>query len=183
MFDGRYMGALLRGEKTSTVRPAARRIPKPGEEVMIHCGGKVLGRARVDRVVFKPLRELDDEDARAGGFGSRDELIGALRRHYPDLGDDDLVAVIRFSWVRRFERPVSSEEYAWGAKIDPVELAREALSKMEDLKPEEREMLELLVREGSIRRAARRIGGLHKRYKFRILLRRIVRAMKERRGE
>ena len=178
MFDGRYLNALMSGRKKITIRVPTARIPRPGSRVYVHSGGKVLGVAKITSVLFKPAKALTEREAREEGFRSREELISALKKHYPSLTDDSLVAVIRFEWVKKFDPPLTPEELSWGSSISPVEVALLALKHCR-LSGEERKVLELLVREGSIRRAARKLGGLHRRMHVRRILRRVVRRLRE----
>ncbi len=178
MFDKKYMDALLTGRKRITIRVARSSVPRPGSLVYVHCGGKVIGLAKVTSVIFKPVSALGDEEAREEGFDTREELINALRKHYPSLGSNSLVAVIRFKWIKTFERPLTPEELSWGVKTDPVEVARKALKHCK-LTDNERAILELIVREGSIRKAALKLGGLHKRVRIRRVLRNVAKRLKE----
>lgn len=178
MFDRRYLNALASGRKRITIRVLTSRIPRPGSHVYVHSGGKVLGVAKITSVLFKPARALTEHEAREEGFKSREELLSVLKRHYPSLTDDSLVAVIRFEWVKRFDPPLTPEELSWGSSLPPVEVALLALKHCK-LSEEEKEILELLVKEGSIRRAARKLGGLHKRMYVRRILRRVVKRLRD----
>ncbi len=170
-FDGKYYELLKSGKKKATIRLEKPKV-KVGDVVYIHSAGKVLGKAKITRIITKKISQLTDEDARLDGFKSRSELIRALKEHYPQLRGDKEIVIIEFDWVERFDKDISSEDFAWmGAKIDPVELAKLSLQYDDKLTPKQRQILELLIQSGSIRKAAMRLGGLHKRDLFRRILR------------
>jgi len=175
-FDGRYSGAILEGRKRATVRLGRRPNLKEGDLILIHAGGYTLGRAVVERVESKRVAELTEEDAILDGFKSRRELIEALKRHYGSVTEDSPAHVVVFKLVERFERPVTSSDYAYEGN-SPLEIARMALEHLE-LSEEERELIKLFLREGSLRRAARRLGGLNRRYIIREALRKAYEKLK-----
>jgi hypothetical protein len=47
----------------------------------------------------RTFEQLTDDDARAEGFATRDELISDLRKYYPRASPSDPVTVIRFEAV------------------------------------------------------------------------------------
>ena len=177
-FDGRYREAILAGKKRATVRLGRKPNLKPGDTVLIHSGGYAIGRAVIERVESKKVRELSDEDAFLDGFQSRDELIRALREHYKRVEDDSTAHVIVFRLVDKFQRPITSSDYAYEGNL-PAEIAEKALKHLE-LPEEDRELLELFMRTGSLRKAAYRLGGLNKRYLIREALRRAYEELKKR---
>ena len=177
-FDGRYARAILEGRKRATVRLGRRPNLKEGDEVLIHSGGYALGRAVIEKVESKTVGELTDEDARLDGFSNREELINALRGHYKYVNDDSPAHVIVFRLVERFERPVMSSDYAYEGN-NPVEIAEMALRHL-DLSDEDRRLIELFLRTGSLRKAARRLGGMNRRYLIRDALRRAYEELKRR---
>ncbi len=177
--SGEYRDKLLRGEKRATIRVGRVRGARPGKVVYLHCGGYVYGKVRITNVRTKRVRELTDRDARLDGFENREELIKALREHYPNLRDDDLVTIIEFEWVEKFDEPILSEHLPYDGH-DPVEIAKRALEEDVPLSPRERELLELLVECGSIRKAAKALGGLGHRDKIRRAVRKAYRLLKSR---
>ncbi|WP_297090305.1 ASCH domain-containing protein [Thermococcus sp.] len=177
-FDGRYAEAILGGKKRATVRLGRRPNLKPGDEVLIHSGGRVIARAVIERVESKKVGELTDEDAFLDGFSDREELIKALKGHYKYVNDDSIAHVIVFRIVERFKNPVMSSDYAYEGNL-PVEIAEKALEHL-DLPDEDRELLELFLRAGSLRKAAHRLGGMNKRYLIRDALRRAYEELKRR---
>jgi len=177
-FDGRYAEAILGGKKRATVRLGRRPNLKPGDEVLIHSGGRVIARAVVERVETKTVGELTDEDALLDGFSGKEELIRALKSHYRYVNDDSTAHVVVFRIVERFEKPVMSSDYAYEGNL-PVEIAEKALKHLE-LSDEDRKLLELFLRAGSLRKAAYRLGGMNKRYLIRDALRRAYEELKKR---
>lgn len=57
------------------------------------------GELRIRELKYKCVNQLDEEDARADGFSSREELLSRLRRFYGPLTDDKLVCIYSFEFV------------------------------------------------------------------------------------
>ncbi|ABL77733.1 ASCH domain-containing protein [Thermofilum pendens] len=177
LFSRQYLEKLLSNEKTTTIRVKRPRL-KPGDEVLVHCGGRVLGRAKITYIYKKKLRDLTLDEAVRDGFGSLEELIRNLKRHYPRLSADSYVYVINFSWVERFEEPPSDVDVSWPYAASFREVAEKALNTLE-LDEFERNVLKLVVSEGSIRKAAYALGGLNQRFIVRDVLRRVAQRLEE----
>ncbi|ASJ03044.1 ASCH domain-containing protein [Thermococcus profundus] len=175
-FDGRYAEAILRGKKRATVRLGRKPNLKPGDEVLIHSGGYAIGKAVIERVESKTVAELTDEDAFLDGFSGREELVNALKSHYKYVNDDSPAHVVVFRLIEKFEKPVTSSDYAYEGNL-PLEIAENALKYL-DLPEEDRKLIELFLKAGSLRKAAYRLGGLNKRYLIRDALRRAYEALK-----
>jgi len=173
MFSRKYLEELLNGSKLATVRAGNVKY-RPGDIVLVHCGGLVLGRAKIARVERKKLIDLSEEDARKDGFSSLQELLKALRQHYPNLKRDTPLTILEFQWVERFEEPLSDGEYSWCYSEGPLEVAKLALEKLNDLSFEERAVLEAFVKAGSVRGAARKLGSLSNRALVRGVLKRVA---------
>ncbi len=173
MFSKKYLKELLSGSKLTTIRAGNIKY-KPGDVVLVYCGGLVLGRARILRVERRKLIDLTEEDARRDGFSSLHELLKALKQHYPNIRRDTPLVLIEFEWVEKFETPLSDADYSWNYDKDPLEVAKLALEKLDDLSFEERVVLETFVKAGSIRKAARKLGGLSTRSLVRGVLRRVA---------
>jgi len=170
-FLNRYKNALLSGEKKITIRITKPNLRK-GDIFIAHCGGKVIGKFKVIDVYTKKLKDITDDEARLDGFSSKEELIRQLKGHYKNLNEDREVVVIRFEPVEIFKEEISSEDFAWGGKkVDIIELAKLLLERDDGLTEKQREYLKILIEEGSIRKAAIRLGGLNKRKIFRKILR------------
>jgi len=170
-FLKKYKNDLLSGKKRVTVRITKPNLRK-GDVFIAHCGGKVIGKFKVTDIYVKKLRDITDEEAKLDGFSSKEELIRELRSYYRNLSEDKEVVIIRFELVEIFKEEISSEDFAWGGKkIDVVELAKILLEKDEGLTAKQKEYLRILIEEGSIRKAAIRLGGLNKRNIFRRILR------------
>ncbi|WP_457742098.1 ASCH domain-containing protein [Thermococcus sp.] len=177
-FDGKYAEAILKGKKRATVRLGRRPNLKEGDTVLIHAGGYALGKAVIERVESKTVKELTDEDAFLDGFSSREELIRALGEHYRWVNEDSKAHVIVFRLVEKFDKPVMSSDYAYEGNL-PVEIAEKAIKYL-DLPEEDRRLIELFLKTGSLRKAAYRLGGLNKRYLIRDALRRAYEELKKR---
>ena len=177
-FDGRYAGAILSGRKRATVRLGRRPNLKEGDVVLIHSGGYALGKAVIERVESKTVGELTDEDAFLDGFSSREELIRALKNHYRYVNDNSKAHVVVFRLVERFDKPVMSSDYAYEGN-NPIEIAEMALKYL-DLPEEDRKLIELFLKAGSLRKAAYKLGGMNKRVLIRDALRRAYEELKKR---
>jgi len=175
-FQKEYWDKLLSGLKTATIRLGKVTEYKPGDVVYIHCGGYVLGKAKITKVEYKQVKDLTDEDAFLDGFESKKKLKEALKKHYPKLKSEDWVTIIHFEWIEKFEKPIFSEEFAWkGIEIDPVKVAKLALEHLSnELTEKQKFYLNLIIQEGSIRKAAMKLGGLHKRHVFRRIIRKVL---------
>jgi hypothetical protein len=112
------------------------------------------------------------------GFSGREELIRALKEHYRYVNDDSKAHVIVFRLVEKFDKPVMSSDYAYEGNL-PVEIAEKALKYL-DLPEEDRKLIELFLKTGSLRKAAYRLGGLNKRHLIREALRRAYEELKKR---
>jgi len=161
-FKKKYKRKLMSGKKSCTIRK--RCYVSEGDEVLVHCGGKIIGRARITKVEEKRIDELDDDIAREEGFKSRKELVNEIRKIYGDL---DRVYVIRFRF-EPFKRAINPEELYYSR--DLKEIAERALRELE-LSDEEKRILELFLECGSVKKAAMRLGGVWERKKVREVLR------------
>ena len=170
-FDGKYIELLKTGRKKLTIRIEKPNLKK-GDIVIVHAGGKVIGKFKIVDIYTKKLYQITDEEAQLDGFKNKDELLKALKEHYPWIKEDKEIVIIRFEPVEIFKDEISSEDFAWkGLKIDPIELAKLALKYDDKLTEKQKQYLKLLIEEGSLRKAAMRLGGLQKRAIFRKILR------------
>jgi hypothetical protein len=180
MFSRLYIDKLLKGEKRLTIR-AKRPNLKPGDIALVHSQGMIFGKVRILSVKAKRLRDISEEEAAQDGFKSVDELKAALKKHYPHLRDDSYVYVVGFEWVERYDPPLAEEEHSWPYALTPAEVAQLALTSGVELSEEDKEILGLLAKEKSIRRAAVKLGGLSLRPLVRGVVRRVALEL-ERRG-
>ena len=169
MFSRLYLDKLLSGEKTLTIR-AVRPNLKRGDIALVHSMGLILGKVRILSVTSKRLRDISESEAREDGFNSLEELKEALKKHYPRLREDSFVYVVRFEWIERFDPPLGERDYVWPYALSHQDVAKLALSSGVPLSDEEREVLRALVNEGSIRKAAIKLGGLNLRPLVRAVL-------------
>jgi len=170
-FDGKYLEALKTGEKKITIR-----IEKPnirvGDIIIFHAGGKVIGKFKIKNIYTKKLYQITDEEAKLDGYNSKEELIKAIKEHYPRIKDTKEVVIIEFEPIEIFDKEISSEDFAWkGFRIDPIELAKLALQYDETLTEKQKMYLKILIESGSLRKASMKLGGLQKRGIFRKILR------------
>uniref|UniRef100_A0A7J3X5Y5 ASCH domain-containing protein n=1 Tax=Thermofilum pendens TaxID=2269 RepID=A0A7J3X5Y5_THEPE len=171
MFSWLYLDKLLKGEKSLTIRAKKPNL-KPGDLALVHSQGMILGKVRILSVQAKRLKDLGEEEAAQEGFQSVDQLKEALKKHYPHLKDSSYVYLIKFEWVERYDSPLADGEHAWPYALTPAEVAQLALSSGIELAEEDREILSLLAKEKSIRRAAVKLGGLSLRPLVRGVVRR-----------
>ena len=166
MVKGKYIPTILQREKTTTIRWGIV-IPKY-KEIIIHGGGHVIGKAIIEDVEYKKVKDLTHKDAIRDGFSSKAELLNELKSMYPKIKKNDYVTIIRFRLVKLAE---NEDEAAIYHGFRPADIARIALRYEIPLSKEEREILRLLTKAGSLRRAAKELGGLEKRR----LVRRVIR--------
>ncbi|MEM3936606.1 MAG: ASCH domain-containing protein [Thermofilaceae archaeon] len=179
LFSKKYLQDLLSGRKTATIRLGSVRY-RPGDVTLVHCGGLVLGRVRIKSVERKKLIDLTEEDARIDGFESLRDLLVAIRQHYPNIRANTPLTVLRFEWVEKFENPCSDASFAWNYDKSPEEVAKQALEKLDDLSEEEKTVLKVFLSAGSVRGAARKLGGLSARPLVRGVLKRVAERLAER---
>ncbi len=166
MIKGEYVSIILRKGKTTTIRWGIV-IPKY-KEIVIHGGGKVIGKAIIEDVEYKRVKDLTNKDAIRDGFSSKKELLNELSKMYPKIKKNDYVTIIKF---RLIERAENEDEAAMYCGFTPVDIARIALRYDIPLSKEDRELLHLITKSGSLRKAAQELGGIEKRR----ILRRVVR--------
>uniref|UniRef100_A0A7J3X6D7 ASCH domain-containing protein n=1 Tax=Thermofilum pendens TaxID=2269 RepID=A0A7J3X6D7_THEPE len=155
-FKRRYVEALLRGSKVTTIR---RGIVTPTQDrVFLEADGKVLGEARISSLRFTRLGDLTDADAQRDGFSSKEELLSALREIYPDIKQDDWVTVISLEDVTRYSKPIPLEELRERAPDNLEEIARLALAHGVASTLEERRFYALLVSGKRMEEAAAESG-------------------------
>jgi hypothetical protein len=129
------------------------------------------GEGVIEKVEQKTLDELTEEDAKADGFKSLEELLGETRRLY---GDVDRVFVIRF-FMKPFNHGKNPHNFYYG-QADLKEIAELALKNLQ-LEEKDRQILQLFLETGSIIKAAKRLGGLRKRGLVREVLRKCYREL------
>ena len=164
MLKSKYLDKLGNGRFTTIrlgiIRPKYR-------EVFIHSGGMVVAKARIINVLYKRISELTDEDAVVDGFTSRDALIDELREIYGNISNSDWVTILTLEVTRLIGR---KDDGSVG--LSPVDIARLALRYNVPMNEEERRILQELVNEGSVRKAAIK---LFNSIKGRFIIRRVVR--------
>jgi len=174
MVKGEYAEAILSGKKRATIRLG---LVKPrSKEVIIHSGGKAICKARIENVTYKRFSELTNEDAKLDGFRNLKALKEALIETYHNLSPSDMVTVIRFNVIQRFDQLDRRSPYLG---LSPIDIARIAL-RYESLKLSDKDkgLLNVLVKEGSLRKAAEKLyGDVNKRYLIRRTLRKVLRKL------
>jgi len=161
-FKEKYLEKLLSSEKTITIR--RRAYVKPNDVVFVHCGGKIIGKAKIKDVRKIKREELNEEIAKKDGFDSFEDFIKEINDYY----SDQELYLIEFE-LEPFENPLDPREMYYGEE-DLIEIAKKALNS-EKLSEREKEILKLFIRTGSIRKTARKIGGLKNRGIVREVLR------------
>ncbi len=177
-FKEKYLRMLLFEGKRTTIR---RGIVTPGSQtVYLESGGKIYGEATIEGVKYTRLSELTGEDAVSDGFGSREELVKALREIYPDMSSDEWVTIIEFGDVTRYSKPVPREALreARSYERDLPRIARLGLAYGAAESLEEQRVLAKMRVHGDVKKAARELG-LSPRY-VKLLLGRVARRLKER---
>ncbi len=155
MMRGEYARLLLDGRKRATIR-LGKVIPKH-DEVIIHSWGRPVAKAKIVRVTYKRVSELTDEDARLDGFSSRGELLRELRNVYGGVRNDDVVTIIEFEVLQRFDELKEEEPYLG---LKPSDIGRLALRYLrKELTKDELKILEELGKGKSIRQLAKDLTG------------------------
>jgi hypothetical protein len=91
------MSLLRAGKKSCTVRLGNASV---GASEIEMSDGRASVRVRITKVDnTRTLEQLTDEDARAEGFSTREELLLDLKKYYPRASPDDQVTVISFQRV------------------------------------------------------------------------------------
>jgi hypothetical protein len=97
-----YARMILANQKITTIRftPAAVEFPARAtlplfivEDAERHSEAKQYGTLQILGVRYKTVCDLDDDDARNDGFGSRAELMDALQQFYADMMPSDFVCI------------------------------------------------------------------------------------------
>ncbi len=94
-FNEDFMEKIKRGEKRATLRLGIKDF-KEGEDVIIKCGDRTIGRAVIKEVHHKKFDELTDEDIRMDGYKKREDLKRDLERFYGHFSEDDVFTQIIF---------------------------------------------------------------------------------------
>ncbi len=170
-FKNKYKKLLVCGKKKSTIRKKC--YVKEGEEVFVHCGGKIIGKAKIIKVEEKNLDKIDDAIAKEEGFNNKEELIKEIRNIY---GNVEKVYLIKFEF-EPFEKPILPEEMYYGSE-DLIEIAKKSLKNLE-LDEKEKYILNLFLECGSLKKTAIKLGGVWERKKVRDLLRKCFKMLKE----
>jgi hypothetical protein len=103
-FKEKYLKDILTGRKRVTVRYG---VVKPRFSlVYIVCCNAIYAEAFITKVYFTKLGRLGDDVVAAEGLESMTDLINELRDIYGNVDEDDLVSVIYFTVVRRYDKPV-----------------------------------------------------------------------------
>jgi len=103
-FKEKYLKDILTGRKRVTVRYG---VVKPRFSlVYIVCCNAIYAEAFITKVYFTKLGRLGDDVVAAEGLESMADLINELRDIYGNVDEDDLVSVIYFTVVRRYDKPV-----------------------------------------------------------------------------
>ncbi len=165
-FKERYKDLLLSGRKKVTVRVQC--YVKEGDEVFVHCGGKIVGTAKITKIEERSLDEIDERIAKADGFESKDELINEIREIY---GNPKRLYVIWFNF-KPFKKEIDPHAMYYEDR-DLVEIAKIALENL-NLSQDDRKILEIFLKTQSIRKTAMKIGGIKKRGIVRKVLRRCL---------
>ena len=86
-----YLEAFAAGQKTTTIRSGRLYLP-PGP-LILQCGRKEVV-AELTGIHHCLVGDLTDADAQRDGFGCKNALVRALKRHYRDLAPDAWVSVV-----------------------------------------------------------------------------------------
>ena len=127
-------------------------------------------------MTYKRFSELTNEDAKLDGFRNLKTLREALIETYHNLSPSDMVTVMRFNVIQRFDQLGRQSPYLG---LSPIDIARIAL-RYESLRLSDKDkaLLNTLVKKGSLRKAAEKLyGDINKRYLIRRTLRKVLRKL------
>jgi len=88
-----YFPLVQNGSKVQTIREGRRDYPLGPAK--IESDGKSQ-EIEIQRLEYARLADVTEAEARRDGFGSKDELVNALHRFYPDLEGEDVVTLVHF---------------------------------------------------------------------------------------
>jgi|GEM_PF-1145300 hypothetical protein len=91
-FSGKYAEDIIKGRKRATIRKKIN--VRPGDLVLVHSGGKIIGTAKITAVEKRRTEDLTEDDAKLDGFDSRDEMMKEIER----LGYEGEVYIIKFDF-------------------------------------------------------------------------------------
>ena len=177
MVKGEFVDLILQGKKTTTIR-LGRVIPRY-DEMIVHGGGRPIAKIKVKNVIVKKVRELTDEDAKKDGFSSVEELLKNLEEVYQTkINDDDLVTIIEFEVLQKFNELIPEDPYLG---LEPADVARLAMRYLrKELSREEYKILEAVAKKNSIRSVAIELfGSLRNRWRIRKVLREALKMLIE----
>lgn len=150
-----FAKALVEGSKTTTIRRGIYKLKH--RTLIVHDGSRPVAIVNVKYVYYKRLGAITDEEARRDGFPSKQELLKALRKLYPDIKEDDVVTVIGLEVVKRLDS-VDDDKPLGG--LAPEDVARLGLRYLSDtLEKEEKIVLEDLTRTRDPSLTAKRLFG------------------------
>lgn len=93
--------AILDGRKKITIRDGYREGYNVGRPVMLCCQiDPWCVMADITKVRHCLLREVTEDECRAGGFSSREEFLTGMRQFYPEIKWNSAVTVISWDNVR-----------------------------------------------------------------------------------
>ncbi|ALU12045.1 hypothetical protein EYM_07465 [Ignicoccus islandicus DSM 13165] len=172
MVKGEFVDEILSGRKRATIRLG---IWKPKfNELILHGGGRPFAIVRITDVEYKRVKDLTEEDARADGFNSMEELMRSLRRVYPHLNEEDYVTILKFQLIKKLTELDIRDPYMG---LKPSEIARLALRYLTDLSDEDKRIFKTLTETESLRETAIRLfGSISKRW---IIRKKLKKALNE----
>ncbi len=172
MVKKEFAELIIKGLKTTTIR-LGKVVPK-SKEIIIHSGGKPIAKAVIESVEYKKVGELTDEDAKRDGYQTVDELLESLEKIYKTkISSSDVVTIIRFRVVKRFNEINTDDIYLGLEPIDIAKLAHRYI--LNELSEIDKKVVEEVMRSKSIRTASIKLfGSLNKRWIVRKTLRRCL---------
>ena len=103
-FKPEYLKLLKMGKKRSTIR--LEKKYREGEVIYLaDTSGRIYGKARISRIIEKPLNELDDVDALIDGFEDLQELKNALSDIYGEISDKQIIYIYYLDIIGWWREP------------------------------------------------------------------------------
>lgn len=165
-FKRTFAESIIKGRKKLTIRKWTNL--REGDEVFVHSGGKIIGKAKITSIEKKNIEEITDEEAKLDGFRDAEHLRSEMSK----IGYSGEVYLIHFE----FEPLDAIDPHnLYYGNADLENIAKLSLQHLE-LTEKERSLLEAFLRYGSIRKAGK--GG--KRGEIRKILRKCYQLLTER---
>ena len=97
-FLKKYYLMMLNGDKTQTMRLARKRLNVRENDIVtaVFPGFNKTLKIRIQKIGYKQVKSIDDEDAQREGYLNKEDLMKELLEIYPNMDKWDRVYYYRF---------------------------------------------------------------------------------------